>query len=136
MICRSYAVTPGDAIEDILPTEQSYSVRIDGPNGFMRGLSGVATPEFNAVARAEGENLSLTLSNTSGETVEVLLKDVSYGDQLAPVTLAPGQSHTLTLSTKSGQQWYDLSVSAGETIHRFAGRVETGAWSVSDPAMA
>lgn len=136
MICRSYAVTPGDAIEDILPTEQSYSVRIDGPNGFMRGLSGVATPEFNAVARAEGENLSLTLSNTSGETVEVLLKDVSYGDQLAPVTLAPGQSHTLTVSTKSGQQWYDLSVSAGETIHRFAGRVETGAWSVSDPAMA
>lgn len=136
MICRSYAVTPGDAIEDILPMKGQAFVRIDGPNGFMRGLSCAAPPEFKAIIRAEGDDLSLGLTNTHSKPIEVILKDESYGDQLAPVSLAPGQSQTITVSTKPGQQWYDLSAVLGETRYRFAGRVETGAWSISDPAMA
>jgi phospholipase C len=31
--------------------------------------------------------------------------------------------------------WYDVSVTAGALRYRYAGRIETGAWSVTDPAM-
>lgn len=133
---RAYAVAAGDTIEDILPLAGNCHVRVDGPNGFMRELRCVAVPALRAEARADGANLSLQLSNQSGAALEVTLKDESYGDTLSPVALAAGQSQTVTLSTDSGKRWYDFSVIAKDTHYRFAGRVETGEWSVSDPAMA
>ena len=65
----------------------------------------------------------------------VALANKSYGEHFEPVSLKPGQQHTIEISTEPGKQWYDLSATALGAEYRFAGRVETGAWSVSDPAM-
>lgn len=134
-ICRSYAVSPGDAIEDLLPTEDPCHVRIDGPNGFMRELQCSGTPALNATIRSNGTKLTLTLTNRAEQTIEVDLADKSYGDKFDPIPLTPGQKYTTQISTEAGKQWYDLSVGALGTRYRFAGRVETGQWSISDPAM-
>jgi len=40
------------------------------------------------------------------------------------------------IATKPNHGWYDFSVTSGDLSHRYFGRVETGDWSVSDPAMA
>ncbi|MBL7646755.1 MAG: phospholipase C, phosphocholine-specific [Candidatus Hydrogenedentes bacterium] len=135
MICRSYAVVPGDAIEDTLPVAGECDVRIDGPNGFMRALKSAGAPVFNAEIRSDGASLSLALVNLTEQPIEVALADESYGDRLQPVSLKPGQKQTISIETNAGKQWYDLSARAGETALRFAGRVETGEWSISDPAM-
>jgi len=135
MICRSYAVSPGDAIEDLLPVEDDCHVRIDGPNGFMRELRCAGKSVFSADVRAVGADLALTVANTSGDSFAIDLTDEAYGDVFEPITLKPGESRTIAISTKSGKQWYDLSAIAKESRYRFAGRVETGQWSVSDPAM-
>lgn len=135
MICRSYAVTAGDAIEDRLPVEEECHVRVDGPNGFMRELKCSGNPPFSAEVRADGENLSLNLVNTSTESIAIKLVDESYGDNFDPISIIPGQQQQIKVSTKSGKQWYDLSASADGTRFRFAGRIETGQWTTSDPAM-
>lgn len=136
MICRSYAVLPGDAIEDGFSIEGECHIRIDGPNGFMRELRAGAAPAFKAEARTVGNNLSLLLTNTSGEVIEVSMQDESYGDSFEAIALELDQARKVTVSTGAGKQWYDLTVSARGTRYRFAGRVETGEWSTSDPAMA
>jgi phospholipase C len=91
---------------------------------------------FKAEVRSDGAELSLTLVNTSVVAVQVELADESYGDRLNPVSLEPGRTQQVKISTQAGKQWYDLSATANGTQYRFAGRIETGAWSVSDPAMA
>jgi len=136
MISRSYAVTAGDAIEDLIPIEGDCHVRVDGPNGFMRELRYTGTSAFRAVVRAVGADLSLMLTNTSGDSIKVVLTDESYGERLDPVSLKQGEAQTITISTAAGKQWYDLTASANGTHYRFAGRIETGEWSISDPAMA
>lgn len=136
MLCRAYAVSAGDALADLLPVQGDCHVRIDGPNGFMRSLQCTGMLAFKAEVRSDGADLSLTIVNTSGVAVQVDLADESYGDRLNPVLLEPGQTQRLKVATQAGKQWYDLSATANGTQYRFAGRIETGAWSVSDPAMA
>lgn len=135
MISRAYAVAPGDIVEDVLPVAGECHIRIDGPNGFMREIKGAGALAFSAEIRSDGAQLALTLTNTSAQTIEVVLADESYGDRLDPITLKSGEQRKLTVSTEAGKQWYDISASASGTQYRFAGRIETGAWSISDPAM-
>lgn len=136
LLCRAYAVSAGDTLEDLLPVEGDFHVRIDGPNGFMRALHSSGVPAFNAAVRSEGEHLSLTLTNTSDAVLTIALADASYGERFDPIALDPAGAHTIKIATQAGKQWYDLSVRAEGTTYQFAGRVETGAWSISDPAMA
>ncbi len=135
MICRSYAVRAGDAVDDVLPVGDDRHVRIDGPNGFMRELRSAGKAAFGAAVRADGAKLSLRLTNNSSEPIEIALVDESYGDRFDPISLKPRHAHEIKIPTQAGKQWYDLSASAKGTRFRFAGRIETGEWSVSDPAM-
>ncbi len=136
LLARAYAVTAGDAIDDILPIEGDCHVRIDGPNGFMRELRCSGKSTFSAEVRTDGINLALTLTNASKEPLKIELADESYGDSLDPISLKPGETKKVSISTAAGKQWYDLAARANGTQHRFAGRIETGEWSISDPAMA
>lgn len=135
MSARAYAVAPGDAIEDELPIAGACHVRIDGPNGFMRELRAAASAAFSAEVRADGATLQLTLVNHTGNALSVQVADKSYGAALSPVSLEANEKKTVPISTDAGKRWYDLSVSAAETEFRFAGHLETGDWSTSDPAM-
>jgi phospholipase C len=136
MQAHAYAVAPGNTLEDLLPLDGDCHIRIDGPNGFTRELRSPGKAAFNAVVHAEGANLSLSLTNTTSDAIEITLADQSYGDTFTPVPLQPGQSHTLSIPTTTGNHWYDLTATAKETRYHFAGHLETGEWSTSDPAMA
>lgn len=135
-VSRAYAVVPGDEIEDILPTGPSADIRIDGPNGFVRELACGEHVELLVTVRTHNADLVLTLTNPSDAAAEVTVSDLSYGQAFPGFTLNAHQTKTVRVSTKSTGQWYDLAVAAGRTTFRFAGHIETGDWTTSDPAMA
>ncbi|MCE2938897.1 MAG: phosphocholine-specific phospholipase C [Armatimonadota bacterium] len=134
-VSRAYAVVPGDTLSDVLPVGDEVHVRIDGPNGFLRQLKSKGTPRFSVMARAEGDNLVLEIQNPGSGPLEVKLLDESYGQDLPMVRVPAQGQQAVTISTAKSAQWYDVSVTAGAATYRFAGRVETGRWTTSDPAM-
>lgn len=135
-VCRAYGVAPGDAVTDTLPTGEKCHVRIDGPNGFMRELNAGKAVDFMASVQGKGADLVVTLQNQSQSSIEVTLKDESYGRKPETVKLGTGETKKMTIPTKGSQHWYDLSVSDSRSSYRFAGRLEDGSWTTSDPAMA
>ncbi len=46
-----------------------------------------------------------------------------------------GEEATMAVATASSGGWCDVTVSAGALAYRYAGRVEAGRASISDPAM-
>jgi len=134
-VARAYAVKAGDILEDVIPTSEPCHVRVDGPNGFMREVKADAQPSFLATCRRVGSDIVVTIKNPSAKQIQIALKD-AYAAASTMIGVGAGASKEAKFSTAPGKSWYDISVSEGKTEFRFAGRVETGKWTVSDPAMA
>jgi phospholipase C len=129
-------------------TRGAYDLWILGPNGFHRHLTGnTAALGGTSVANPE---VQISTDRASGD---LLVKLVNTGSapcvfQWAANRYAPGTATTYTVVARSEQalrlplaasgRWYDFSVKVAAQAgfsRRFAGRVETGAPSISDPAM-
>ncbi len=145
MTCRSYAVKAGDVVRDTLPMGRSYRVRVDGPNGFMREFSrngGAAGNVAIAVRFADGGarsgrlEIQVAHQGASGSaTRAVTIRDESYGAPVRRLAVRGGAPVSAVVDTAGTRGWYDFTVQSGGIVQRYAGRVETGAWSVTDPAM-
>jgi len=143
---RSYAVRAGDAITDVIPVDPSYRVRVDGPNGFMReftrGEAGGESSGGLSVSCDYGNDgstsgtLRISLVNHGAVDQLVDVRDAAYGAPARTVHLRAGEHTSISIDTAPTHRWYDLAVHANAMTYRFAGRMETGRWSVSDPAMA
>ncbi len=124
---RSYAVASDSSIMDSLPLEgDTYHVRIDGPNGFMREFKGKVNEPTSGSIDYAGENLIVYAGSSS-----LTITDNAYGHK--EQTLKPSQKATVL--TTSG--WYDSTLRIPGTSFelRFAGHVETGKESITDPAL-
>ncbi len=145
MTCRSYAVKAGDVVRDTIPIGNSYGVRVDGPNGFMREFSGsnvgsgrlgVVVDYANGSPKNGMVEIQLSLDAASGLAGrEVTIRDESYGGPLRQLTVRRGERVSAVIDTASTRGWYDFTVQSEGIVQRYAGRVETGAWSITDPAM-
>jgi phospholipase C len=143
-----YAVKAGDVVQDEIALDRfqggKYHIQVYGPNGFMREFKGsAADPGIQLACDYEGlrtgklsGNIELKISGT-GQVFSVVVKDRAYGAQDRRFQVdKSGKSLVLDLSKSHG--WYDFSVTVDghETFdQRFAGRVETGRHSFSDPFM-
>jgi phospholipase C len=132
---RAYAVKAGDTLEDELPGG-GKRYRVNGPNGFLRELVVSDTAPFSAAAKQHGASLEITLKNLKDSALPLEVHDLSYGASGQKLALAAHGAHTLRLSTEAGKHWYDFGISADGCAYRFAGRLEDGQWSVTDPAFA
>jgi phospholipase C len=154
MPARSYAVAPGDRIEDAWPLavffDGAYHICVHGPNGFFREFRGTADDpavEMSFVPeRANGAltgNALLTLANRdAARTLTVHIEDAAYGAERRTVSLGAAKSKTaraeIAIELGSTHGWHDLRIRIDETPHfekRYAGRIETDRESVTDPAM-
>src|SRR5690606_14431623 len=83
-------------------------------------------------------NLALRLTNTGQAPCTVTVTDNAYKTGARTQRLQPGQSKELVVDLRKSHGWYDCSVqvkgSAGFE-KRYAGRVETGRESYTDPLM-
>ena len=136
---RRYTVGAGAALADIWD-EGVYDLWVLGPNGFHRHFVGHAGRDALGLAAAldpGARELRLTLFN-SGEVARAVEAAADpYRPQEAPWrrTVAPGE-HAVRRSGVAGHGWYDVVLRGPDGfLRRLAGRIETGADSVSDPLM-
>ena len=148
MRAATYTVRAGDTLKPAFPLEQfkdgHFEIEILAPNGFYRRFSGDAnnTPATFAAtleqqAGAPTGALQLQLSNPTRAPQALHITDNSYGASTIAKTIAPGATETLTLPLKSSHNWYDFTVQHvnSKAFAQFAGRIETGAATRTDPLM-
>jgi phospholipase C len=119
---------------------------VDGPNGFYREFRGGGDPAVEielayAAAPAGGltGGVEVAAVNRDGSRgYEIELRDHAYGARLQKRSLPPGGRAVLAVDTARSFGWYDVGLRiAGHPgfEKRYAGRVETGRPSFSDPQL-
>jgi phospholipase C len=144
-----YAVSAGDALSDSWSLADfangNYHLRVHGPNGFFREFHGSAQdPQLEVTLQTiASDKTILHLSNRDPQNaLTILVDDISYGGQQRKINLAvAGKKNStaevaLDLSRSFG--WHDLRIrveGAADFERRYAGHIENGRESFSDPLM-
>ena len=147
-IPRRYTVEASQQLVDRWPWAQrgaAYDLWILGPNGFHSQFAGPAVmpsraqPEFKVRYNLEQCHLELHMVNPGTAACIVDVREPAYGPQRSVRRrLSPGQSVLLAWDIAHNGYWYDLRVTVVQCpgfFRRFAGRMETGDDSISDPAL-
>lgn len=142
---RNYAVKAGDKIKDNWPVEEDYHFKLYGPNGFFREFRGRKNdPELQVVCEYERKKLKKLTGNIElkfkGNNVEQTIEITDNAYKQSPVIkkLSGRNTGTVLLNLKNSHNWYDFTVRVEENSYycrRFAGHVETGEPSFTDPFM-
>lgn len=135
LIPRRYTVEAGKSLTDAWPREGGYDLEVFGPNGFFRAFAHMrSNVEVDAtLAQGEGERLTLVLRAAAPLSLQV--RDAYAGvTREAQLRLQRPTCRSFALGGTGG--WYDISLlHGGKVFRRMAGRVESGAHTISDPAM-
>jgi phospholipase C len=122
---------------------EHYDLTVHGPNGFLRRFAGHiadAGPALQLVEEAGGVVLVVTADNAA--VVEAAM-DSGYGlaaaePRMRRLTAASGGAARGLWRLDASDGWYDIVVTAPATPglrHRYAGHLETGRASRTDPAI-
>lgn len=148
MAAASYAVRAGDTLVEEIAlsrfTSDTYDIAVHGPNGFYRHFFGNKASQpiridcgyHSDPSTPSAFRIRLVIENRSRKKRAIVVQS-HYDEERTAVTLSPHQSRTLFLDIARHHHWYDFSVISRDTdfAWRYAGRVEIGAPSVTDPAM-
>jgi phospholipase C len=136
-IPRRYTVEAGKQIADSWDAgpDGNYDLWVLGPNGFLRSWRGVLTApwiEARLDYRPAARKIEITLEGSGRVS---LVSDVYKPAKTKSVDLVPGKPAVLPWDVSRSGNWYDFIVKSQSFEQRFAGRMETGQPSVSDPAV-
>lgn len=127
-------------------TGGACDIEVLGPNGFLRqfvakaqdvGLPADGSLQVRASYTAAAQ-LRLTLLNDGPTACSMTIHDNAYGATARVCRLPAGGSKDMHWELASSNGWYDLSVAAATPANgswRFAGHVETGNSSMTDPVL-
>lgn len=143
-----FTIGAGESHDAVLTTPgDAYDLTLRGPNGLLQryaGTHGAHAPAVEAFLRhlpredavelalANGGNLSLEISIRMAEPYGV------SGSRERRLTVAPGVTVRQRWTTAASDNWYELVVlleSDPGFVRSFAGKVETGRASRTDPAI-
>lgn len=146
----AFAVKAGDVIEYNWPLEAfedgKYHLRVYGPNGYFREFMGDAQGprvevECKPIKKKKTftDKVKITVRNASSlQTLSLKLADSTYQMLEKSFKVKPNDEEHFTLDVAEQQGWYDFALLA-EGVEgfgvRYAGRMETGKDSISDPYM-
>ncbi|MES2276270.1 MAG: phospholipase C, phosphocholine-specific [Bacteroidota bacterium] len=147
----AYALTAGDELTDTWPLHEFenniYHLRTYGPNGFYREYIGDAGDPLIAIDceyekisdKHLSGNIKLSLTNQSPDKqLHIKIIDHAYKTNNHDVFLDSKSNKQLTLNLTNSHSWYDFSlIVEGYALFqkRYAGRVEIGKSSYTDPLM-
>jgi phospholipase C len=145
---RSYAVVAGDTLTDSWELnefeDKPYSLHVYGPNGFFRQFAGDANDPsvhvaftYDASAGRLTGNVALIFTNDSNLPVDIIIRDAAYNTPSQSRKLRAHSRLTVVHAVSHSHGWYDLIITAAgdeRWLKRYAGRVETGKVTTSDPA--
>jgi phospholipase C len=147
-----YSVAAGDMLKDEYNlsdfVNENYHLRVYGPNGFYREFLGdknnplvKITCSYEASrlnsSRLTG-NLIVTVTNNDSKAHVLSLLDNSYKTQSQNKAIAAGTQVSMVLNLAKNYNWYDFSINLkgyDAFEERFAGHVETGQITKTDPLM-
>ncbi|MFI5160570.1 MAG: phosphocholine-specific phospholipase C [Sphingobacteriales bacterium] len=148
----AYGLAAGDNIVDNWPInefeDKNYHLRVYGPNGFFRDFKGNSDDPGLQVAVSYMQdisgksiltgNIELILTNTAKSALTIVITNhiAQKGDQ--QLTLSPSAEGTMLLNLTDSHNWYDFVIRVAghkQFERRYAGRVETGKPSYTDPVM-
>jgi phospholipase C len=78
-------------------------------------------------------NIFVGIEGREARDVEVI--DEAYGAPVRRFRVEPGSPSTLAIDMARTHGWYDFAIRVAGLVYRYAGRIETGKWSITDPAM-
>ena len=146
-IPRRYMLEAGKQLDDIwTPTNSLYDLWVIGPNGFHRGFSGdlnktvqiEALPEIRVCVEECSAKLYLKVRNDATKTAKLIVKANAYlPNKIWSIETATVEKE-LSWDMADFGGWYDFTVTMENDPsykRRFAGRIETGKDSFSDPYM-
>lgn len=143
----SYAVAAGDTLKDQWETtrfkDDRYGFEVFGPNGFYRMFSGERGEaplhvSCQYLIKKKSVQVILDVWNQSDQKLVLQIKDVSYGGGYQMLALDPGKKRAIGFDVAKNHNWYDLELTIeGNSLwkRKFAGRVETGIPTRTDPVM-
>lgn len=140
---RRYTVGAGGQALSGVWDAGAYDLWILGPNGFHRHFTGDAAgnePLLSIEARPDQAELILRLTHPgdSARRVEIAANAYREGEAPRTVEIEPGATVSVRWSVAVSRGWYDVSIRCPDLVgygRRLAGRLETGAPSITDPAM-
>ena len=143
-IPRRYTVAAGASLADRWPVAadtRQYDLWVLGPNGFhrlFRGSAGSERIETELLVERASRTLRLRIRNAGSTAAAVLVSAAAYRvDGPWARTVAAGDAQELSWSLAPSEGWYDFTLSGPDGFtRRFAGHLEDGQASTSDPAMA
>jgi phospholipase C len=146
----TYTVGAGAELTDAFTAPDidrtAYQLMVHGPNGFLRAFKGGfdagsfdaggrANLEVNSTYDIERIGITLSLRNSSGTPARVRIAD-AHTKNATVLDLASGDTLERTWPLDSSFGWYDLTITVDSDAafeQRFAGHVETGKDSLTDP---
>ncbi len=150
----AYAVIAGQGLKDKWQLNDfennTYHLQVYGPNGFFREFNGnqqdpMGEVEFEYETDAKRDdlltgNVYIKFSNEGNQLLVFEITDNAYKAPVKSIAVPPGQNATrsLIIGTNKSFGWYDFSVKlkGNQTFEkRYAGRVETGKPTKTDPFM-
>jgi phospholipase C len=118
---------------------QNYDLSVFGPNGFFRRFAGGLTPSSaNLSVRSEYSadgGITMIVTNAGPARTTVTIVD-NYTGHSHQHYLEPGHSAPTVLNLKDSSRWYDVLITVSSDpsfVRRYAGHVENGRDSISDP---
>jgi phospholipase C len=147
-----FAVIAGDHLTYNWPVNSfegsRYNLRVHGPNGFYRQFTGNSNdPQISIVCDYEKSKLNaakltgnvvVNIINNDSKAHAVLINDNGYKTESIMKTIAANSKASIVLNLSKNYNWYDFSVKLNDHEafeQRFAGRVETGTTTKTDPVM-
>lgn len=147
----AFAVKAGDEIKDnwdiSMFKDEVYALSVDGPNGFHRSFKGtkqdadvniICMYEQSGVLKKLTGNIQIVIENHENKAIEVLINDNAYKANNKVIKVPQKNRKIVSLNLQKSSGWYDFKVSIkGDSIFEryYAGHVETGEASISDPLM-
>jgi phospholipase C len=147
-----FAVKAGDQLMYNWPVDAfdngQYHLRVQGPNGFYREFIGDAknaplkvTCDYEKgrlnAAKLTG-NVVVNVVNNDSKPHAIIINDNGYKADAVTKTIAANSKESVVLNLSKNFNWYDFSVKLKDYDafeERFAGRVETGETTKTDPVM-
>lgn len=146
-IPRRYMVEAGKQLDDVWKASNGlYDLWVLGPNGFHRGFAGDlvksaqidSLPEVRVCVEECDPKIYLKVRNDAAKTAKLTVKANAYLPNKTWNIETTSTEKELNWNMSDFGGWYDFTVTIdGDSTfkRRFAGRIETGKDSFSDPYM-
>lgn len=118
-----------------------YNFSVHSFNGFYRNFRGnLNDPLVEIDCKVnQDQTLTIVIKNKAKQALVLYVQDVVYSKKTDKIAVTAQAEHTLKLDYTAYKGWYDVVISMdnyANFIYHYAGHIENGNSSISDPYMA